>query len=298
MNSAMYEGWIRHRRHAPVRNAFRYRHRMIYLDLAELPRLFDRRWLWSVGRPNLAWFRRADYLGDRRLPLDEAVRDLVEERTGCRPDGPIRMLTQLRTLGYVFNPVTFYYCFDRKGEQLVTVVTEITNTPWYERHAYVLSREDGEGTGDRQRFRFPKAFHVSPFMGMDQSYDWRFRAPAERLHVHMDVIQDGEVRLDATLALKRRPLTRRVLARALLLNPLATFKVTAAIYFQALRLWWKRCPFVPHPRKKQRLTRGTNDVATKPTPFLAEDADPHAAPRPARGVAPPRRAVARDVVPS
>ncbi|MHC5011501.1 MAG: DUF1365 domain-containing protein [Planctomycetota bacterium] len=296
MQSAIYEGWVRHRRYAPVRNAFHYRHRMLYLDLAELPQLFERRWLWSVERPNVVWFKRADYLGNRRIPLDRAVRELVEARTGCRPRGPIRLLTQLRTFGYVFNPVSFYYCFTPDGERLEAIVAEITNTPWQERHTYVLTQRENEGPHDRPRFRFPKAFHVSPFMEMDQSYAWRFSTPHGRLRVHMDVIQGGVRLLDATLALERRPLTGRTLARTLLRHPLSTFKVTAAIYLQALRLWWKRCPFVPHPRKRHRQRRGTNDARTHARPRHAPHADRHATPRATTRAAPPGPARRREPV--
>ena len=140
MNSCIYRGWVRHRRRTPVEHAFSYRMAMLYLDLAELPEVLDGRLLWSARRPSLAWFRRADYLGDTARPLDHEVRDLVEQRTGARPVGPIRLLTHLRYFGYVMNPVSFYYCFDAAGERVETVVAEITNTPWKERHSYVISQ--------------------------------------------------------------------------------------------------------------------------------------------------------------
>ena len=251
LHSAVYEGWVRHRRHAPVRNHFRHQLYMLYLDLDELPRLFARVGPWSLERRNLAWFRRGDYLGDPRVPLDVAVRDLVERETGTRPAGPVRMLTQIRTFGYVFNPVTFYYCFDAAGERVETIVTHITNTPWGERFAYVHTRAAQDASGRRKRYRFLKAFHVSPFMRMAQDYDWRYLEPGERLWVHMETAQDGVRMLDATLALRRRPWNRRTLARVLRRHPFLTFKVTAAIYVQALRLWWKRAPFFPHPRRSR-----------------------------------------------
>ena len=226
-HSALYVGSVRHRRHGPVTNNFAYDHAMLYLDLDELPHVFEREPLVSNGRSNFAWFRRADYLGDPAMPLDAAVRAKIAERTGTRPEGPIRMLTQLRTLGYVFNPVTFYYCFDAADTRVDTIVAEITNTPWLERHAYVLSRHDAEVRGRRQRFRFAKAFHVSPFLPMNLLHDWHFAEPGERLHVHMEDLQDGEVVLDATLAMRRVPLGGRSYTRHLLRHPLVTFKVTA-----------------------------------------------------------------------
>ncbi|MHC4472244.1 MAG: DUF1365 domain-containing protein, partial [Planctomycetota bacterium] len=190
MNSRIYEGRVRHRRFHPVENEFTYSMFMLYLDLDEVPGIFRDRWLWSADRPALAWFRRRDHFGDPRVSLDVAVRDLVEERTDRRPEGPIRLLTHLRYFGYCFNPASFYYCFDGDGE-LETIVTEITNTPWGERHRYVHDEESNLGAEKWKRFRFRKDFHVSPFMGMDQSYDWRFRTPDRRLVTHMETFEAG-----------------------------------------------------------------------------------------------------------
>ena len=246
--SCLYTGLIRHRRFGPRRNAFRYRLFFVYVDLAELPQLFDRFWLWSARRPALAWFRRADFLGDPSVPLDTAVRDRVAEITGTRPTGPIRLLTHIRYFGYNFNPVSFYYVFDAAGERLESIVAEITNTPWDERHAYVLRVADAERVGQQvMRWQFDKAFHVSPFLPMDMRYDWRFSSPAETLQVHMENWRDGASQFDATLTLRREPITHRSLTRALLGFPLVTVKVSAMIYWQALRLLLKRTPFFAHP---------------------------------------------------
>ena len=247
MNSCLYRGTIRHRRFAPVPHAFRYRLFMCYLDLAELPDLFDHRWLWSARGPALAWFRRADYLGDPAVPLDQAVRDLVLERTGRRPEGPIRLLTHLRYYGLAMNPVSFYYCYGVAGTGIEAIVGEITNTPWGERHAYVLTPEPDERTSAAFQFRLAKAFHVSPFMPMELDYHWRFSAPGSRLAVHMANLNPGGKMFDATLALRREPLTGRSLAAALAGYPWMTAVVGLGIYWQALRLWVKRAPFHAHP---------------------------------------------------
>ncbi|MCA9295145.1 MAG: DUF1365 domain-containing protein, partial [Phycisphaerales bacterium] len=164
MKSCMYEGWVRHRRRSTPEHAFRYRMFMMWLDLGELDDVFRGRWLWSTRRPALAWFRRADYLGDPARPLDEAVRDLVQDRTGRRPVGPIRLLTHLRYFGYIMNPVSFYYCWSEDESRVETIVADVTNTPWNERHAYVLDGGMNSGDLQHQRFRFNKEFHVSPFM--------------------------------------------------------------------------------------------------------------------------------------
>lgn len=245
--SALYVGQLRHRRHTPRPHAFAYRLFMLYLDLDELPSLFTGRWLWRYERRGVAAFHRADYLGDPRQPLREAVLDRVEAHCGRRPRGPIRMLTHLRYLGYAFNPVTFYYCWDAYPGRPAAIVAEITNTPWNERHAYVLPVAADPHAGASLRFRFGKAFHVSPFMPMDQDYDWRFTVPGPRLAVHMRNWRAGAPVFEATLALERRPLSTANLTRALARFPAMTAAVSGAIYWQALRLWWKRLPFHPHP---------------------------------------------------
>lgn len=247
MKSCVYEGTVRHRRSAPVHHAFQYSIFMMYLDLAELPVLFRKRWLWSARRPNVAWFSQDDHLGDPQIPLDHNVRDLVERKTGLRPAGPIRLLTHLRYFGYGFNPVSFYFCFDSTDSLVETIVAEVTNTPWGEQHCYVLGKSLDEGIGRRHRYRFGKQFHVSPFMGMNVDYDWRFSTPGGRLAVHMENLRGGERFFDATMVMRREDITGASLARVLVRHPLMTMRIIGAIHWQALRLWLKRCPVIPHP---------------------------------------------------
>jgi DUF1365 family protein len=247
MESAIYEGIVRHRRLAPHPHAFSYKMAQLYLDLDEVDHVFDRRWLWSSTRRNVAQFRRSDYLGPTDIPLAEAVRQKIDKATGKRPNGPIRVLTHLRYFGVAFNPVTFYYCFAADGVDLECIVAEITNTPWKERHAYVLPMDTAESHGRALQWSFPKTFHVSPFMPMEREYDWRFTAPSNDLHVHMDVKREGEREFDASLILQRRPLNSASLARVLWRYPLMTTQVIGAIHWQALRLWLKRNPVHDHP---------------------------------------------------
>jgi DUF1365 family protein len=249
--SALYVGHVRHRRSRPHAHGFRYRIAQFYLDLDELPTVFAKRWLWSLNRRNLGEFRRADFLGDAATDLKTAVADCVEAATGRRPLGPIRLLTNLRYFGYVINPVSFYYCFAADGTTLEAIVAEITNTPWNERHRYVLPTARARHSGANARvhaWEFAKDFHVSPFLPMDLQYDWRFEEPSDDLRVHMNVFDDAGALFDATLTLERRPLTGPVLARFLVAYPLLTLAVVWRIYWNALLLWVKRNPFFSHPK--------------------------------------------------
>jgi len=239
--SAIYEGTIRHRRLAVRPHELRHRLALLYLDLRELDSLLDGRLL--AARPGLVRFRRADYLGAPSIALSDAVRMQVERETGSAPAGPIRVLTQPRTFGHCFNPVSFYYCFTAQ-EQLDAVVAEVTNTPWGERHAYVLRR--GE-EGSVLAAGFTKALHVSPFMGMEQRYTMRVAEPGPTLAVHIESHEDGQLAFDATLALRRRPLTRTGLARVTARYPAATLRVLALIYAHALALKLKGVPVHPRP---------------------------------------------------
>jgi DUF1365 family protein len=247
--SALYEGIVQHRRYTPVAHAFRYSLCMLYVDLAELPMLFEGRWLWSARRPALAEFRRSDYLGDPEQPLVTAVGDVVEAHLGRRPTGAIRLLTQPRYFGLVFNPISVYYCFDKQN-QLDIVVLEVSNTPWGERCTYVVEAHTSTAVAAKQ-------MHVSPFMDMDMHYRFTLNAPGEALTLHIACVKNGAVVLDAALQLQRREITTTSLHRVLWRYPFMTGKVMAAIYYQALRLWWKRVPFVPHPQRTapQGVTR-------------------------------------------
>lgn len=248
MKSAIYTGRLRHRRFKPTGNAFSYSVCLFYLDLSEITSIFRWPGLASLDSPGLVAFRRKDYLGDSSRPLDECVRDLVQKETGERPAGPIRLLTQITYLGYCFNPVSFYYCFDAAGDRVKFIVTEITNTPWHERHSYVLSCEGEENV---ETFSFPKAFHVSPFMAMTMDYRWHFSHPGQKLLVHMENNSEenpGKF-FDASLTVHRMNLTPFTLAWAVVLYPLMTIKTVSLIYFQAFKLWMKRVPFHPHPTK-------------------------------------------------
>jgi hypothetical protein len=253
--SAVYEGWVRHRRFEPVDHSFRYRFFLTYLDLAELPELFDPYPLYSARGRAPARFRRADYLGDPERPLDQCVRDVVADAGAPRPEGPVRLLTGLRYLGHSFNPVSFYYCFDPTGRRVETLVAEVENIPWRERHAYVLRRGDREGTVLSEELE--KTHHVSPLMGMDQTYSFRATDPGERLQVHIESRpREGATAaagtpapktFDATLSLQRHELSRPLMMGLLARYPAMSLQVVMKIYAQAARLKLKGARYHPHP---------------------------------------------------
>ncbi len=253
MQSAIFSGQVSHSRKQPLGHSFRYRVYMMYLDLGELDRVFAGRWLWSTKRRALARFRREDHFGDPREPLDQFVRDLVEARTGRRPEGPVRLLTNLAWFGYCFNPLSLYYCFDKGGKRVETIVAEVSNTPWGERCCYILADHMNLGTDTTRRFRTGKEMHVSPFMDMDVEYDWLLTEPTEELVVRINNRTRDRQFFNATLILKRTEISGATLAGVLARYPFMTAKITLAIYWQALRLWLKGCPLYAHPDKERTI---------------------------------------------
>ena len=245
--SCIYAGTIRHRRLDPHQE-FSHRLALAYVDLEELPALLGGRLL--ARGPGLLRWRRRDYLGPASVPLEVAVRDRVQALAGRRPQGPIRLLTQLRSFGLCFNPVSFYYCFDRTGEHVDSVLAEVTNTPWGERHSYLMSDQAPSSTV--LTGRFAKELHVSPFMGMDHVYEARATEPGPTLSVHIESRREGAAVFDATLAMERHELTRATVARMTARFPLATARVVALIYGHALGLKLAGARVHPHPRTAPR----------------------------------------------
>jgi DUF1365 family protein len=243
MKSRLYTGTLRHRRHMPRNHAFRYRVFMPYLHLDEVDDVLSMSRFWSRSRFAAARFVREDFLGNPRLPLKDEVRRRIREETGKEHRGPVYLLANLRYFGMQINPIACYYCFSEDESRLEYLVAEVTNTPWNERHSYVL-----EGGNERiLRSSFDKAMHVSPFNPMGMRYDWRSNAPGQRLAIHLENHTERGRVFDATLALEARPVTSASLNAVLWQFPLMTAKVAVAIYWQALRLFIKRVPLHAHP---------------------------------------------------
>jgi uncharacterized protein len=241
--SAIYEGWVTHRRLGRTPHEFRYRLSLPLFDLDELPELLDPIPLWSARRPAPARFDRGDFLGGDSS-LTETARDLAEGRVGRRPAGPVRLLANPRYLGLSFNPISLYFLHEGDGG-VGAVIAEVTNTPWGERTTYVL---DGSAErGDRLAGSFAKSMHVSPFQPMDQRYEISVTPPADGLAAQITSIEAGTPAFSAGMALRRRPMTREAMLGLLLRRPAPTAMTLARIYGQALRLWAKGAPRHPHP---------------------------------------------------
>lgn len=260
MHSAIYQGNLRHRRFYPKLHDFSYSSTLFYIDLDELPDLFNGVLGWSFNRKNFGSFLRADFLGDPALPLKESVRNEVnallaagnDSSLTC-PDGAVRMLTNLRIFGFCFNPVTFYYLFNAHTDKPAMILAQVNNTPWNQRHTYLIHCDKTTGKANSQ---FDKKFHVSPFNPLDMEYHWISSVPAESVLVHMENhsrtknapegVEQLSCHMDATLTLKRKPWSILSLQKILWLQPWTAIKVPIAIYWQAVRLFVKGVPVYTH----------------------------------------------------
>jgi len=220
---------------------------MAHLFLDELKEVFKGRWLWSINKPNLSSFKRTDYHRPEIESLQDAVRDTMTRQLGEKMSGKVSILTHLRTFGYCFNPVTFYYLWGDDLTSPVAIMTEITNTPWGERYAKCFRWKDTD-MNEKSEYDFRKEFHVSPFIGMDVDYDWRFQNPQETVKIDMYLRQNNKSFFSAHLHLKQKAISFKNLSMAIIRFPFMTLKVTAAIYWNALLLKLKGCPFYSHPK--------------------------------------------------
>lgn len=235
MEAALYIGTLRHRRFAPKPHRFTYPVFQVFLDIDRIPELMAASVFTAYNRFNWAAFHERDHFGDPSQPLRHRLIADAARQGIVLPEGKIFVLTNLRYLGYVFNPVSFFYCYDDAG-LLRHVLAEVNNT-FGESHNYWVAPVA----------RCAKQLHVSPFFAMEHDYRFRLSTPGATLTAHMDVLDGGTPRLDATLTLLRRPWSAREIAHALFRFPFTTAKVTAAIHWEAARLWWKGVPVFSHP---------------------------------------------------
>jgi uncharacterized protein len=245
--SGIYTGTLRHRRFRPRSHIFTYPLFLAFLDIDRLPELMSISPLASYNRCNVISYLEADHFGDSALPLRERLRlDPRRPSVGLGPREPVFLLTHLRTFGYNFNPVSFYYHYS--GGEFRSVMAEVNNT-FGETENYWLNQDLEVSASMARRYRFNKSFHVSPFMPLNQIYDWTFSAPGEDLVVECMSFENGDLVFDSTLKLRRREWTRHELHRAIAEFPLMTMRVIAGIHWQALRLALKGVPGVAHPGK-------------------------------------------------
>jgi DUF1365 family protein len=257
ITSGIYAGTLRHRRLRPRPNNFTYPIFMAFLDIDKLPELVEVSPLASYNSRNAISYQERDHFGDPTMPL-RARLQLDAMKAGVPVDlgGSAFLLTHLRTFGYNFNPVSFYYLYT--DASFTSVMAEVNNT-FGETQNYWLTEQDEAPAGTSRRYRFRKNFHVSPFMAMEQSYDWTFTAPGDDLIVQSMNFEAGELVFDSTLKLERREWTRRELHRAIAQFPFMTLRVIAAIHWQAVRLMLKGMRSVTHPGSGIYTKRNTRE---------------------------------------
>lgn len=274
MNSCIFQGYVRHHRFAPVVNKFTYGVYYLMLDLDELDSVFRNRWFWSTGQFSFAWLRTKDHFKDfdfdsvrpserlRKCVVSLLEQKGIESAPGELKVGAIKLLTQVRYLGFAMNPACFYYCYAEDGETLLAVITEVNNTPWGQQHHYVIVAEPNQKLVAIDELE--KDFHVSPFMPMNMNYSMRYSQPGEKLAVRIENFECGQKKLDVVMAMQRREISTASLNRMLLAYPLITFKVFAAIYWQALKLRLKGCPFFAHPKNESKQMNVSNNIEAEP----------------------------------
>ena len=247
--SYIYTGTIRHRRFTPFNHFFSYPLFMVYLDLNSFEERLKKSWIWNVNRFALVSFMRDDYHGNSNIDLDTSVRRTIYKKTGKNIKGPIRLLTHLRYFGYCFNPVSIYYCFNEADTKVEVIMAEVTNTPWKERHSYIIDNNKNNKTTKNISVKLDKRLHVSPFWGMDHKYEWLFSEPSKRLLVNMKNFKDKNKVFDANLSMKRTPFNLKNLIKQVMKFPFLTIIIVFRIHWHALKLWLKKAPFYMHPDK-------------------------------------------------
>jgi DUF1365 family protein len=242
-----------HRRVVPEPHEFTQPISQVWIDPDHPEQLCDLHPAWSHLHPSPARFRRSDYGNQPTGSLAEAARGDLGRILGRTPLGPVRMLSQIRRWGWLFNPISFFFVWDRPNDTAPTeqrpigAILEVTNTPWKERTRYPLVLD---ASNDCLTTEFDKAMHVSPFLGMDYSYQLKLQDRDDSVAVDIDVVDhSGHAILHTKLRLRRRQATRQLLGDSLRSEPFPTHRVSAGIHRQAARLWAKGVPLIGHPTR-------------------------------------------------
>lgn len=248
---------IRHRRFQPKPHHFYASLNYLWFDPDHIQATCQKSRLWSFNRWNTLSIHEQDYLNHCVGSIRDKVHQHLAQEANyhLQSSDQVRVLSLPRSLGFGFNSVIFYFIWS--GDTLLFILSEITNTPWKQRHTYT---HDCRNTSHIKRphstsypFTFNKAFHVSPFMPMDITYHWNFTLQADQVWIEMRLLQDQKMIFDASMQCKLVPMNHaRQQARYALGFPLQGFKMLAMIHLQALRLWLKKIPFYPHPHKSNQ----------------------------------------------
>ena len=247
---AILQGRVSHNRMNPIDHGFDYSFNLPCIQLDQIDSFINTSKILRFNRPGVFAFHRADYHGNPDYSIDKAVRDSVREKCGQRPQGPICLIGMLRHFGHSFNPVCFYLCYDEYGQTIKYIMAEITNTPWRQKFAYVLTPQDNQGTSEHHIYEFEKQFHISPFNGMNQSYRWEFTFSNNALSINMKNFEDGRCKFKANYQAHILPATETNINNLFIKFPIASIRAVSLIYLNAFKLWIKKSPFFEHPQYK------------------------------------------------
>ncbi|MBN1956855.1 MAG: DUF1365 domain-containing protein [Desulfuromonadales bacterium] len=243
MKSGFYLGRVFHQRHLPRTHRFHYPFFMWFLNLDKIEDTPDITPWFSARRFALSRFQRSDYLGPADQPLHLCVKEKISELIGQPINGTVCGLLNLRTLGLYFSPVNFYFVYDQ-SDQCSHMLAEVSNTPWNERHYYALDL-----TTKERPLNHPKQFHVSPFNPMNQTYRWHIEPPGDSTRISIAVHDSRGQVFDATIKLQRHELSRSLIRDQLLKKPAMTAFILFGIYWQALKIYLKKIPYIPYHKE-------------------------------------------------
>ncbi|BBM88234.1 DUF1365 domain-containing protein [Candidatus Uabimicrobium amorphum] len=250
-SSCIYEGQVVHNRVSPLKNKFTYNVYMMYVDLDEITSLAKEMWCIGLNKLRLFSFYEKDYLWCEKngLPLKERFQKFLQHN-GITKAHRVYLLTNMRIVGYVFNPVSFYFCFD-ENENLYHIVAEVTNT-FSEQKYYHIPTQKKEG--NVYRYRDVKDFYISPFVDSETNLKFFFQTPDEDLKACIHTLSDDKPIVKTALSLKKIAMNNRSLVRMFFKYPHMTWKVVFFIHYQAFRLWWKKVPFFTKKAIDNKMT--------------------------------------------